>query len=165
MKHFLLLLLLAPLFSEAQNCQLKKFKDQFSQEPKVSTGFMRFSSTSLSIDADAKEIDFLFSVANNGDSKCFDDNSTITFVYEGGKLKSNFKNTGTMNCEGLVHITFRNLATTPSNLQRLLTKKVQTISLKGSNESATTITLSPEQQQLFMDMATCLVQEAKTLIK
>ena len=70
-----------------------------------------------------------------------------------------------MNCEGLAHITFRNLATTPSNLQRLLTKKVETISIKGSNDSVTTITLSADQQQMFMNMMNCLVKEAKTLIK
>lgn len=165
MKRIFFLLFLLPLFSEAQNCQLKKFKDQFSQEPKISTGFIRFSAASISIDADAKEIDFLFSLVNNGNSKCFDDNSTITFVYEGGRLKGNFKNTGTMNCEGLAHITFRNLPTTPSPLQRLLTKKVETISIKGNGDSVTTITLSPEQQQMFMDTMNCLVQEAKTLIK
>ena len=165
MKHIFLFLFTLPLFSAAQNCQIKKLKDQFSQEPKVSTGFVKFSSTSVSIDADAKEIDFFFSLVNNGDSKCFDDGSTITFVYEGGRLKSNFKNTGTMNCEGLFHVTFRNTASTPSALQRLATKKVITISLTGNNNTVTTITLGPEQQQQFMDMTACLVQEAKTLIK
>ena len=108
--------------SFAQDCKLKKTKDQFSQEPKLSTGFVPFSNALLSIEADSKEIDFLFSVRDKSEEKCFDDLSTISFVFE-GKQKSNFRNTGTMNCEGLFHVTFKNLPTTPGALQRLVTKK------------------------------------------
>lgn len=166
MKSFFLSLLLLPLCALAQDCQLKKYKDQFSQESKLSTGFLRFSSSTLSMDADAKEIDFLFSLPNNGgEAKCFDDASTISFVFEGGKIKANFKNTGTMNCEGLVHVTFKNAVNTPSPLQRLIDKKISTISITGNNKSVTVITLSTEQQQLFTDKLSCLVKDAKTLIK
>jgi hypothetical protein len=77
----------------------------------------------------------------------------------------NYKNSGTMNCEGLVHVTFRNLATTPSPLVRLSTKKVTAISISAGEKNVTTITLSPELQQLFTDKVTCLVNEAKTIIK
>ena len=165
MKCFLIIALTLPLISFSQDCKLKKTKDQFSQEPKISTGFTPFSALNLSIDADAKEIDFLFSVTNKSEEKCFDDASTISFVYEGGKLKSNFRNTGTMNCEGLFHVTFKNLATTPGTLQRLATKKIITISLTGNNKSVTTITLGPAQQQELMDLINCVVKEGKTLIK
>jgi hypothetical protein len=165
MKH-LLVLLFFPAYLSAQDCQLKKYKDQFSQEPKISTGFMRYSSTSMSIDADAKEIDFLFSVGKNSASeKCFDDASTVVFVFEGGRTRANFRNTGTMNCDGLIHITFKNSSTTPSALQRLIDKKITTISLNGTNKSITTVTLSEEQQQALSQRLSCFVEEAKKLIK
>lgn len=152
MKKFFALLFLIPAFAGAQNCSLKKFKDQFSQEPKLSTGFIKFANGSLSIDADAKEVDFLFSMpVAGGDAKCYDDASTVSFVFEGSKSKLNFKNSGTMNCDGLFHINFRNLATTPSPLQKLFAKKITTISLTGTNKVPTTITLSPEQQQLVTE--------------
>jgi len=164
MKRFFFIIFLLPLLSFAQDCKLKKTKDQFSQEPKLSTGFVPFSATTLSIDADGKEIDFLFSITNKSDEKCFDDASTISFVFE-GKQKSSFRNTGTMNCEGLFHVTFKNLRTTPGNLQRLVAKKITAISLTGNNKSVTTITLGPQQQQELMDMITCVVNESKALIK
>lgn len=164
MKIFISLLFLLPLVAFAQDCKLKKTKDQFTQEPKLSTGFVTFSSTTLSIDADNKEIDFLFSITNKSEEKCFDDASTISFVFE-GKQKSNYRNTGTMNCEGLFHVTFKNLAITPGNLQRLVSKKITAISLTGNNKSVTTITLGPQQQQELMNMITCMVNESKTLIK
>jgi hypothetical protein len=164
MKRLLAVLLLAPAFSFAQDCNLKKTKDQFSQEPKLSTGFVPFSSVSLSIDADGKEIDFLFSFTNKSEEKCFDDVSTISFVYE-GKQKANFRNTGTMNCQGLFHVTFKNLATTPSPLQKLATKKLTAIMFTGNNNTVTTVTLGAEQQQQLMDIIACMTKEAKTLIK
>src|SRR5687768_2835608 len=99
MKQILLCILLLPALAYSQECKLKKTKDQFSQEPKISTGFISFNNSLLSIDANKKEIDFFFSLKNTNESKCFDDASVATFVFE-GKLKSNFKNTGTMNCEG-----------------------------------------------------------------
>jgi hypothetical protein len=142
MKYLLTILAVLPFFAFAQDCNIKKTKDQFSQEPKLTTGFVPFSSTTLSIDADAKEIDFLFSIINKSEEKCFDDASTISFVME-GKQKANFRNTGTMNCEGLFHVTFKNLTTTP----------------------ITTITLGVQQQKELMDMIACMVKESKSLIK
>ena len=164
MKRLLVCLLLIPAFSFAQDCNLKKTKDQFTQEPKLSTGFVPFSAVSLSIDADSKEIDFLFSINNKSEEKCFDDASTISFVFD-GKQKANFRNTGTMNCQGLFHVTFKNLATTPSPLQRLSSKKITSIMLTGNNNTVTTITLGETQQKELTEMISCLVKEAKTLIK
>ncbi len=164
MKCIVLIALLLPVFALAQDCKLKKTKDQFSQEPKYSTGFVPFSSTLLSIDADSKEIDFLFSIKNQSDAKCFDDASSISFVFE-GKQKANFRNSGTMNCEGLFHVTFKNLTTTPAPLQRLSTKKITAITLTGNNKTVTAITLGEQQQKELMEMVACMVKESKTLIK
>ena len=127
---------------------------------------MRYASAAISVDADAKEIDFLFSVGkNSATEKCFDDASTVVFVFEGGRSRANFRNTGTMNCEGLIHVTFKNSPSTPSALQRLIDKKITTISLNGSNKSVTTITLSEEQQQALSQRLACFVQESKKLLK
>lgn len=164
MKSILVILLSLPMASLAQDCNLKKTKDQFSQEPKISTGFVPFSSALLSIDAESKEIDFLFSIKNPSDPKCFDDASTISFVFE-GKQKATFRNTGTMNCEGLFHVTFKNLTTTPGPLQKLATKKITAITLTGNNKSVSAITLGVQQQQELMEMISCIVKEGKTLIK
>lgn len=164
MKYLLTILAVLPFFAFAQDCNIKKTKDQFSQEPKLTTGFVPFTSTALSIDADAKEIDFLFSIINKSEEKCFDDVSTISFVME-GKQKANFRNTGTMNCEGLFHVTFKNLVTTPGPLQRLATKKITAIVLTGNNKSITTVTLGAQQQQELMEMIACMVKESKALIK
>jgi hypothetical protein len=164
MKYLLTILAVLPFFAFAQDCNIKKTKDQFSQEPKFTTGFVPFTSTALSIDADAKEIDFLFSIINKSEEKCFDDASTISFVME-GKQKANFRNTGTMNCEGLFHVTFKNLANTPGPLQRLASKKITAIVLTGNNKSITTVTLGAQQQNELMEMIACMVKESKTLIK
>ena len=114
MKKIFLLAFFIPFLADAQDCGLKKYKNQLRQDLKLYTGFIRFANGPLSVDSDAKEIDFLFSMPiAGGDAKCYNDASTVSFVFEGTKTKANFKNSGTMNCEGLFHINFRNLATTP----------------------------------------------------
>ena len=66
MKYILTLLLATPLFGAAQNCKLKKETDQFSQQPKLSTGFMSMlakgTRISLNMVADSKEVKLLFSL-------------------------------------------------------------------------------------------------------
>ncbi|MFN2437632.1 MAG: hypothetical protein ABR503_00425, partial [Chitinophagaceae bacterium] len=165
----ILSLLLFPLFSRSQDCKLKKEVDDFTHETKISTGFVPFSKgldqVLLSIDADSKEVQFFFAFKNAGESKCFDDASTAVIFFEGSKLKSNFKNSGSMNCEGLFHITFRNSNTTPTTLQNLSTKKISSIQLTGNNKKSTIIVLSDNEKLMLMDMVTCAIKESKTLIK
>jgi hypothetical protein len=164
MKNFFSLLLLLPFFAFAQNnCVIKKTKDQFSQEPKLSTGFLELNTGSLSVDADAREIDFFLAMKNLNESKCFDDASTVSVQFDESRSKLNFRNTGTMNCEGLFHFTFKNAAVPPSALQRLATKKVTSFTLTGRNDVKTVITLTEEQKEKLMQMISCLVTEAKTL--
>ncbi|HEX2532502.1 MAG TPA: hypothetical protein VHK69_02135 [Chitinophagaceae bacterium] len=162
MKQILLLLLLVPLFGRAQDCSLKKDKDAFSQEPKLTTGFINLNGKRVSLDATAKEIDFLFHL---GSDNCFDDASTAVVTFEGGRLKSTFRNTGTMNCDGYFHINFRNGATTPGLLQRMATKKIVSIRFTGNAKNETVITLSEELQQQVMSQIACIVNEGKTLLK
>lgn len=168
MKYMLSILFLMPLVGLAQDCKLKKETDPFTNEVKITTGFMPFNAGLgrylISIDANSKEIDFFISLNNTGD-KCFDNNSTATILYDGSKLKANFKNTGSMNCEGLFHFTFRNTSTTVSALNRLATTKISTIQLTGNNKTVTDLNLTDAEKQLFMEMTSCLVKEAKTLLK
>ena len=167
MKKALTIIFLLPLFSLSQECKLNKSIDNFTHEVRLSTGFMSinrgFDRVLLSIDANKAEVDFFFSIS--GDSKCFGYESTATVIFDGNKSKNNFKNTGTMNCEGLFHFSFRNLEGTPGSLQRFATQKVSSISFTGNNKKITVITLNEDQKTLLMNMADCLIKESKTLLK
>lgn len=161
MKFIFSLLLIAPLFVLAQDCKLKKEIDPFSQQPRLTTGFFGIGSDRLSMTADSKEIDFFFVVGGN---KCFDDQTTVTIHFDGDRLRSNFRASGTMNCEGLYHFTVRNTATPNYALQRLATKKVASIKFVNG-KTTTDIVLNEEQKQLLLEKATCMMEQAKTLIK
>ncbi len=169
MKHLFFTLFLLPLFALSQDCKLKKEVDDFTHEAKISTGFVPFNTgldyLLLSVDADSKEVQFFFAFKNAGESKCFDDASTGVILFEGSKLKSNFKNNGSMNCEGLFHIMFRNSGTTPTALQNLATKKVSSIQLTGNGKKLTNIVLSEDEKLMLMNMTMCVIKESKLLIK
>jgi hypothetical protein len=161
--------LFLPLISLSQDCKLKKQSDPYTKETKLTTGFKTLSGgltrTLVSVDATKTDIEIIFSVNAGAEGKCFDNNSTATLLYEGGKLKGNFKNNSTMNCEGLFSITFRNVATTPTTLKNLATRKVLSIKLTGNAKQVTDLTLSDAEQELFMKMVTCLTDESKTLLQ
>jgi hypothetical protein len=163
MKILLVTVFLFPLWLSAQDCKLKRTTDPYTREIKLSTGFIALQGASLSIDADSKEIDFFFSI--DGRDKCFTNASTATVFYEGTKMKANFRNSGTMNCEGFFHIIFKNGAATPALLQRLITQKIANIIFTGNNKTQTTVGLNAEQRQTIMSLGDCLIKEAKTLIK
>ncbi|MDP9229356.1 MAG: hypothetical protein M3O67_01630 [Bacteroidota bacterium] len=169
MKSIFLTLFLFPLVALSQDCKLTKTKDDFTHEIKLSTGFIPFNSgidkILLSVDVTSTEIDFFFAFTNSGESICFDNASTAIVNFEGTKSKSTFRNSGSMNCKGLFHITFRNTSSTPALLQRLSTQKIGSIGFTGNNKKATTIFLKDEQRQVLMNMAACIIKEGKTLIK
>jgi hypothetical protein len=169
MKVIFALLLSFPFISLAQDCAIKKQVDPYSKEAKLTTGFFNLGGgmgrVSLSIDANKTDIEFIFSVNDGREGKCFDNNSIAVLLYEGGKLKGNFKNSSTMNCEGLFTITFRNVATTPTALKNLAVKKVLSIKLQGNNKDVTEIILKEEEQALFQKFVSCLTDESKTLLK
>lgn len=168
MKTLLVFFFILPVLAEAQDtCQLKKETDPFTHETTISTGFVPFTvngvQLSISVDATKTEIDFFFWIKNEG--KCFDDASTVQVNYEGERLKANYKNTGSMNCEGAFHFKFKNSPTTPSILQRLTTKPVSSMKFNGPNKTVTDLVFTAEQKQKLLRMASCVVLEAKTLIK
>lgn len=166
MKYLLFLAFLLPLFVTAQDCELKKEKDPFTQQPQMSTGFLRLSSWggrfSMNMVADAKEVKLLFSL---GEGNCFDDESTAAFTFDGTRTKSTQKNGTAMNCDGIFTIVFRNSNTTPTVLQKLTQQKLTSIVLTDNNKKKIEISLKEEEKQLIMDRAACLVKEAKTLIQ
>lgn len=163
MKYILGLLLLVSATASAQDCKLTKETDPYTKETKLSTGFIFLEGASVTIDADSKEIDILFSI--EGKDKCFDDNSTAVIIFEGSKIKTTLRNNGTMNCEGLFHFIFKNTATTTSNLKKLSTQKITQITFSAGNKKETVVTVAPQEQQTFMALATCLINDAKVLIK
>jgi len=159
MKYYAALLLLSPLFSSAQDCNLKTTKDPYTREIKVSTGLISLNNAQYSIQATKSEIDFMFSV----EGKCFDDASTASVFFEGTKLKSNFRNGGTTNCDGLFHFTFRNTNPSQSSLTNLGTKKITAIRFKDNTNKETGINLTADQQQMFGSLINCIINEAKKL--
>lgn len=169
MKKIFIIVLLFPLLARAQDCKLNIEKDPYNREKKFSTGFVSFNAGLnqflLSVDADSREINFFFALNNAPNAICFDNSSTVSILFESSRSKANFRNTGTMNCEGLFHFTFRNTPETASNLQRLATKKVTTIIFTGNDKKVKEIILKEADQLLLMNITNCLVNEAKTLLK
>ncbi len=168
MRYILVICLFVPFFSVAQDpittgCKLNRETDPFTKEIKISTGFIPLDGGSVTIDASKAEIDFLFSI--EGADRCFDNNSTAFIFFEGTKLKLTARNGGSMNCEGLFHFIYRNTASLPSLLTKMTTQRINHIVFTGNNKKESIINLSPADQQLFMTLAACLVNEAKTLIQ
>jgi len=169
MKKILTAVLFAlPFFVSAQDsCQLKKTTDPFTHQTKISTGFVPFTANgvqlSVSIDATGTDIDFFLWF--NKEQKCFDEQSAIQISFEGDRYKLNLRNTGSMNCEGAFHFTFKNSANTPSQLQRLVDKKINSFHLTGPDKTVTDVVFSPEQKAIFARMAACIVRDSKTLLK
>lgn len=167
MKKLLFLFLLGPFALFAQDCNLKKSTDPFTHVAKLSTGFQKFDNNGftilLSADANPTEIDFFFWM--KGEGKCFDAESTAQVVYEGERSRATFKNSGSMNCEGAFHFTFKNSPTTNTYLKKLLSKKVATIKFTSTNKKEILLTLTEEQKTMLQNIAVCMADEGKTLLK
>ncbi|HMU47092.1 MAG TPA: hypothetical protein PKC72_12040 [Chitinophagaceae bacterium] len=166
MKYFVLFLLVLPITGLSQDCKLHRDTDPYTKETKLSTGFIFFTGGSVTIDADSKEITVLFSI--EGVDKCYDNNSIAEIYFEGIKSKTTTRNAGTMNCEGLFQFVFRNSNSSPTTLlQRMCTKKITQIIFTSNDkkQTKTTITVQQQEQDILMNLANCLVNEAKTLIK
>lgn len=165
MKKILFVLLAAPFFANAQECKINRETDPFTKQIKLSTGFIFFDGGSATIDADAKEISILFSI--EGADKCFDNTSTGFVFFEGVKSKLSVRNSGTMNCEGLFQLVFKNspAISVPSMLQKFMNQQVNHIIFTGNNKKESTVNLSASEQKTLAAMTTCLVNEAKTIAK
>jgi hypothetical protein len=166
MKKILVALFFLPMLSKAQDCTLRKTEDPFTHETKLSTGFQNFTgnghTVSISADANPREIDIFIWV--KGEGKCFDSESTANVIFEGERTKALMRNGGSMNCDGAFHLVFKNTKTTASWLNRLVTKKVSTIKLTGSDKKEISIILTEDQKTLLQNMAACVATEGKALV-
>ena len=164
MKNLFILFLVSPLIGFCQDsCQLAKEKDKFTHEIILSTGFISLPYASLTIQATAKEIDFFFTLT--GEGNCFDYESNVLVVFEGTKLKTTYKSSGTVNCDGYFHFSFRNGQTVSGLLDRIATKKIVSMKFTGTLKKETTIELTADQQQLLMNYTSCIIKEAKMLLQ
>lgn len=167
MKQLFVVFCLLPALANAQDtCVLRKSTDDFTHQTKISTGFVPFVSNgrqlSISIDATAIDVDVFLWFSK--DPKCFDDQSMIQVNFDGERIKQNYRNTGSMNCEGAFHFTFKNVATTPYNLQRLVDKRISSLKITGPNKSVTDFSFTADQQVQLRRMIACVVRDSKTLL-
>lgn len=153
--------LLLTLAGGAQDCKIIRETDAYTKEIKLSTGFMFIEGGSLTIDADKREIVVLFSV--EGPERCFDNNCSVNLSFEGLKGKNMMRNGGTMNCEGLFQLVFRNSPSATTVLQRLMTKKLETLVFTTTGKKELTLTVDPAQREFIRRMTECLVLEARAL--
>ena len=160
---FLLTFVLLPSIVLSQDCKLISQVDPFTKLKTLSTGFIPLGGGSVTIDASKPEIDILFSLS--GTNKCFTDASTAAIFFVGTKVKLTQRNSGSMNCEGLFHFTFRNGAAAPVLLRKMATQKIEKILFTGNNKTETILTLDEEQQQILMNMSACMVKESPTLLQ
>jgi hypothetical protein len=163
MKYIFAIVLLFPVCVSAQDCKLHRETDPYTKEIKISTGFIDLGGGSVTIDADAMEIDVFFSL--KGSDKCFDNNSVAAIFFEGTKVKMTTRNGGSMNCEGFFHFIFKNTPATNYQLQKLSTQKLASVVFTGNNKKETKIIFTPKQQQTLLSLTDCVVNEAKKLIK
>jgi hypothetical protein len=164
MKYLLLSFCLLPAVLWGQDCNLKKGQDPITSKPTLTTGFIDISQGTLTIDVNSKEIDFFFDFTNPI-VKCLDEETEATMVLEGGKTKIQFHNSGSMNCDGVFHIIFRNSAYTPSQVQKMASRKIVSMQLTGPNITKPfIITFPPDQQQYLLNTIGCVARDAKTVL-
>lgn len=168
MKYILAFLLITPLFVTAQdsasiNCKLIKETDPYTKERIISSGFIEMQGGSLTIDANKQEINMLFTVS--GVDKCFSSETTAAIFFVGTKVKQTQRHNGAMNCEGIVQFSLRNTTVAPQLLRRFATQKVEKILFIGNNKKETTVTLTPEQQLILLNLSVCMMNESPTLLQ
>lgn len=164
MKYIALLIILLPIFADAQECTLKNEKDRFNQDPRLTTGFISLGAGSdkflLSVSADKREVDYFFALDRS--AMCFNDVSRVIVTFE-GKQKGNFKNGGTTNCKGYFHFIFPNQQNLNANLTNLSVKKIAAIQFTDTGNNKKIITLRPEDQDTIIKLTACVLAELEKL--
>lgn len=145
----------------AQECKLLSETDPYTKLTRISSGFIELSGAAVTVDADKKEIDILFSFKTN---RCFDDECAAMVSFAGTKLKLNLRNAGTMNCEGLFHFIFKNGTTVNYQLKKLATMKISQIVFTDRDDKEFPVLLTPEMQEAFQRAVQCVSNEALKLI-
>jgi hypothetical protein len=161
MKLLLTIIALIPFALSAQDCNIAKETDPYTKEVKFSSGFISLQGATVNVEANSKEIDFFFVIPG----KCFKDATSGLVYFEGTRSRATIRNTGSMNCEGNYHFTFRNGAATTNVLKKLGTMKVSQFVFKDSDDKDVVIELIPAQQEALMKAASCVTENGKTLLK
>ena len=146
----------------AQDCALIRQTDPYTKLTTLSTGYHKMPGGSLLLDASKTEIDWMLEVG--GGDVCFDDETTVQVFFEGTKLRLMFRNSGTMNCEGLLHVLFKNASGTNYQLNKLITLPIQRILITTVAKKEWVIEPNAEQRAKWIRSATCLVEEAKKML-
>lgn len=157
-----LLFVCSPFFSAAQECALIRETDPYTRSTSLSTGYHQWKGGSVTLDATKPEIDWMIEVGAG--NLCFDDETTIQVFFKGSKLKLLFRNAGTVNCEGLLHVLFKNGPNTNYQLNKLVTQPIERILVTNAAEKSWAIEPDAEQQARWMRVAGCLVAESKKLL-
>lgn len=164
MNRLLLLFILFPFFSKAQDCDLKNEKDRFNQDPRLTTGFKKLGAGNnaflLSISADKKEIDFFFALENSG--ICFNELSRAMVTFD-NKQRGTYRNGGTTNCKGYFHFIFPNQEKLNANLTNISAKKITTIQFTDSKNNKKIITLREVDQEEMMKLTVCVLEVLEKL--
>lgn len=166
MKYGFLLLILLPVFvnAQTQDCKLHRDKDPYTRLEKLSTGFIVLQGATLSIEANQRDVDFLITLT--GTERCVNDQTDVYLFFADSKQRFSVRNQSTMNCDGDFHHIARNSATaTPTFLQKLVKFKVASIKVKVRENKEVTVTLTEEQQEQLQQLAICMSEQAKTLVK
>jgi len=146
-----------------KDCRIIRETDPFTKQSTLTTGFVKMKGFSLTIDADAREIVFLFTIEKG--EKCFTTISPVEIYFEGIKSKTMARNGGTMNCDGFFQLVFKNTRNAPTTiLQRILTRKTTQLIFTGNSGKPNIITLNPDDQDLLFLLANCLYKEAQSLL-
>ena len=153
---------LSPAWLLAQDCTLIRETDPYTRSTTLSTGYHKLPGGSLLLDASKTEIDWMIEIG--GGSICLDDEATIQVFFEGTKLRLLFRNAGTMNCEGLLHVIFKNAPSTNYQLTKLISLPIQRIVVTNAAEKEWVIEPDADQRASWIRSATCLVGEAKKLL-
>jgi hypothetical protein len=160
---FFIFFFVAVLFSAtAQDCALIKNEDPYTRSITYSTGYNKWPGGSVVLDASKAEIDWMIELGVG--NICVDDEATIQVFFEGSKLRLMFRNSGTMNCEGLLHVLFKNSTTTNYQLNKLATLPIQRILITTSAKKEFSIEPDADQRAVWMRSATCLIDRGKQLL-
>jgi hypothetical protein len=145
-----------------QSCNLIRETDPYTRSVSLSTGYHKWAGGSILLDAQKAEIDWMIEVGAG--NICFDDEATIQVFFEGTKQRMQFRNAGTINCEGLLHIYFKNTPATNFQLSKLATQPIQRVLITNAAKKEWSIEPNAEQRMLWMQAASCLVEESKKLL-
>lgn len=164
MRTFLLVIACLGLVcvGNGQDCSLIRETDPYTKLSILSTGYHKMTGGSLVLDASKTEIDWMLEVGTG--NVCFDDETTIQVFFEGTKLRLLFRNSGTMNCEGLLHVLFKNAAGTNYQLNKLISLPIQRILITTAAKKEWVIEPDAAQRAKWIRSATCLVDESKKLL-